>query len=284
MQHSASQALVIPYNEKAMRPYPRFHTLTVWWFLVRRSLATQATYRTDFLFGILRQQVYVAMMLLFYQAIFSHTDAINGWTQADLIVLYGTYRIVKGFLYCVVERNIADIPALVRTGEMDYVLLRPLGGRFYLTFKHLTFNPLADVLVGGALLFYRYLAMAHPPVTTAWAWGGYVGTIACAVLVFYNVLFTLMTSAFWWGRIDNLAYLFDELLNMGGIPTSVYHGALGLVFSVIVPVSLAATVPADLLRGHATFSPVVPLAALATSLASQWVWRLAQAHYTSAGG
>jgi ABC-2 type transport system permease protein len=75
-------------------------------------------------------------------------------------------------------------------------------------------------------------------------------------------------------------------LNLAGLPISVYKGALGVVFSYLIPLGVAATVPAGLLAGHPdpVFYVYAPACAVLTGAISQWVWRRAVGSYTSAGG
>ncbi len=74
----------------------------------------------------------------------------------------------------------------------------------------------------------------------------YAGLVACAVVIFANLLFALLTVSFWAGKVDGLQYLFDEILNLAGLPVAVYKGALGAFVSYVIPLGIAATVPAGM--------------------------------------
>ncbi|MGH2345499.1 MAG: ABC-2 family transporter protein, partial [Chloroflexota bacterium] len=115
---------------------------------------------------------------------------------------------------------------------------------------------------------------------------GYIALLICAVVIFYNILFMVMTVAFWAIKVDGLQYLFDELLNMAGLPSAAYRGALGVLFSYVLPVGLAASVPAGVLAGHAAPALYLyaPIFAVTGCVASNRLWKRAVAGYTSAGG
>lgn len=256
----------------------------LWRYLAGRSMMAQLAYRGDFLMGIARNLGYIALAVIFYKVLFLHTQSIAGWSQAAILVLFGTFRIVKGVLYFFVEDNIDAIPTFVRSGEMDYVLLKPISARFLLSCSRVNLGAASNALIGAGVVLYAL--RSAPPVAPAAVWLAYVGVIACAVVTFYNMLFALLTISFWAVKIEGLQYLFDELLNLAGLPISVYKGALGAVFSWVIPLGIAATVPAGLLVGRhaALFYVYAPACAVVTGLLSQWVWRRAVGSYTSAGG
>jgi ABC-2 type transport system permease protein len=262
-----------------MRRYGR-----LWLYLARRSAIAQLAYRGDFLMGLARNVASIALAIVFLQVLFLRTDSIAGWSQPAVLLLFGTFRLVKGLLYFFAEDTVTAIPEILRRGEMDFVLLKPVGARFLLTCAQINLGAVSNAAIGGGLVLYglRSLPAVSQPVAPL----AYLALVACAVVIFYNALFMLMTVSFWASRVDSLQYLFDELLNMAGLPVSVYRGVLGVLFSYVIPLGVAATVPAAVLTGRAdtVFIVYAPLCAIATSLLSQWLWRRAVGSYTSAGG
>ncbi|HVA92004.1 MAG TPA: ABC-2 family transporter protein [Chloroflexota bacterium] len=256
----------------------------LWRYLARRSMMTQLTYRGDFLMGLARNAATVALALVFYQVLFLRTSSIAGWSEPALLVLYGTFRLVRGILYFFVEDTITTIPEAVRRGELDFLLLKPVSARFLLTCAQVNLGAAFNTAIGVGLVVYGLHASAAP--VTVGMLAGYLGLVICAVVIFYNILFMVMTIAFWTIQVDGLQYMFEELLNMAGLPNAAYRGALGVVFSYVLPVGIAASVPAGVLVGHA--APALyfygPLFGLAGCLASSRLWRRAVASYTSAGG
>ena len=170
------------------------------------------------------------------------------------------------------------------SGEMDFVLLKPVSARFLLSCSGVNPGAAANAAIGLGVVLYA--VHAAPP---SGPWGisvAYVALMACAVVTFYNILFMLLTVSFWATKVDGLQYLFEEVLNLAGLPISVYKGALGVVFSYLIPLGVAATVPAGLLAGHPDpiFYVYAPTCVILTGILSQWVWRRAVGSYTSAGG
>lgn len=256
----------------------------LWRYLAARSMMAQLAYRGDFLMGVARNAGYVALAIIFYKVLFLHTTSIAGWSQSAILLLFGTFRLVKGILYFFVEDNIDTIPDYVRSGEMDFVLLKPVSARFLLSCSRINPAAASNALIGLGIVVYA--ARSAPPADAVTVSIAYAALVACAVTIFYNILFMMLTVSFWATKVEGLQYLFEEILNLAGLPISVYKGALGAVFSYVIPLGVAATVPAGLLAGHR--DPVsyayAPLCVILTGILSQWIWRRAIGSYTSAGG
>ncbi len=256
----------------------------LWRYLAHRSMMTQLAYRGDFLMGLARNAATVALALVFYQVLFLRTNNIAGWDKSALLVLYGTFRLVKGILYFFAEDTITAIPEAVRKGELDFLLLKPVSARFLLTCAQVNLGAVVNAVIGVGLVLYGLHGNATPLTVDLAV--GYLGLVTCAVVIFYNILFMVMTVAFWAVKVDGLQYLFDELLNMAGLPSAAYRGFLGVLFSYVLPVGLAASVPAGVVTGRATPVPYLyaPIFAVVACVASNRLWRRAVADYTSAGG
>ncbi len=212
---------------------------------------------------------------------------------AHLCKYYRTYRKPEGLRAAIgglFHRETTEVRAVdgvsfsIEAGEMDFVLLKPLSARFLLTCSRVNLGAASNALIGAGLAAYALHVL--PPVQGLGAPLAYLALVACAVAIFYNLLFMLMTVSFWTVKVDGLQVLFDEVLNMAGLPVSVYRGALGLLFSYLLPLGVAATVPAGVLMGRhdPVFYLYAPLFAVASAIASHWLWRKAIGSYTSAGG
>jgi hypothetical protein len=99
----------------------------------------------------------------------------------------------------------------------------------------------SNAVIGLGIVLY---AVRSAPPSGPWGISvAHVALVACAVVNFYNILFMVLTVSFWVTKVDGLQSLFEELLNLAGLPISVYKGALGVIFSYLILLGVAATVP-----------------------------------------
>src|SRR5262249_49886883 len=110
--------------------------------------------------------------------------------------------------------------------------------------------------------------------------------LAAAAVVVYAIWVALMSLAFWFVAVENIAVLFDAVYEGARYPVSAYPGALRFVFVYLLPIAWATTVPASALTGHV--SPLIGLGAAAVGatafLLARLVWRSALKRYTGASG
>jgi ABC-2 type transport system permease protein len=105
-------------------------------------------------------------------------------------------------------------------------------------------------------------------------------------MVVYAIWIALMSMAFWFVSVENLAVLFDAVFEAARYPVSAYPGALRFLFVYLIPIAWTTTIPASALTGR--LAPGFALAALAVGGAAlaltRLLWRNALRRYTSAGG
>src|SRR5262249_3648361 len=106
----------------------------------------------------------------------------------------------------------------------------------------------------------------------------------CAVLILYSMWIMIICAAFYFIRVDNLLFLFTSVFDFARWPRSVFRGALSVLFTYVVPLTLLTSYPAEaLLRrlsGLQVLWAVFSTAVLLT--ASRLIWQRAIRHYTSA--
>ena len=104
-------------------------------------------------------------------------------------------------------------------------------------------------------------------------------------LFILHAVFTIVVStAFWFVRVDNLSYLLTNTLEIGRWPLTFYEGGLRFVLTFLVPIGLMTTWPALALRGLLSPSEAaIGLGvALVFTLLARLVWTQALRRYSSA--
>jgi ABC-2 type transport system permease protein len=85
-------------------------------------------------------------------------------------------------------------------------------------------------------------------------------------------------------RLDNVMQIFWSMYQAGRWPVGIYPRWLGVVLTVLVPVAIAVTVPAEALAGRLTPGALLlaGAVALATLAVSRWFWKRGLRHYSGA--
>ncbi|MEO6209166.1 MAG: ABC-2 family transporter protein [Gemmatimonadaceae bacterium] len=260
------------------------HTMVVLLAFWKLNWLEELQYRGNFVASLLGTVFWLVMAMLTVELYFGHTTQLGGWGYWDVVVLLGVFNALTGVVETVLRPGIGHLPADVRSGALDLVLVRPVDAQFYVSFRRLDVWRLADVVLGLGLSAYA-LAQTGRSVGV-WQIVSFIVTFAVAIAVVYAIWVTLMSFSFWFVAVDNMATLFDSVIDAARYPVSAYPGALRFLFVYLIPIAWTTTIPASALTGRlkpslALWSVVVGVVALG---ASRLLWRVALKRYTSAGG
>jgi ABC-2 type transport system permease protein len=220
----------------------------------------------------------VISFLLLYR----FTDQVAGWSQAEVLMLVGVYRMIEGLINLQIAPNMQAVSGYIRSGEMDFMLLRPVSSQFLVSLRALVLPEGVNVLIGLTLLVY-----AGSVAGVRWSAGGVLtaGAFgACGLLMLYALWLFMVTFAFWLVQINNLDIFFYSLFETARYPVTFFKSVLRAVLTFAFPVAFATTFPTQALRSQADLRllPVGVALAAALLLGTHMFWNFAVRHYSSA--
>lgn len=252
--------------------------------LVRLNAVEELQYRANFVASVLATAFWIATALLTLALFFRHTTRLGGWDYWEVVVLLGVFNALTGVIEAILRPGIGQLADDVKSGALDLVLVRPADAQLFVSFRRLDLWRVTDIVLGLALSGYALVRLGHVP--TIWQSGAFLLALAAAAVVVYAIWVALMSLAFWFVAVENIAVLFDAVYEGARYPVSAYPGALRFVFVYLVPIAWATTVPASALTGR--LSPAIGLGAAAVGAAafllSRLLWRTALKRYTGASG
>jgi ABC-2 type transport system permease protein len=258
-----------------------FRVLSAFW---RINLAEELQYRANFVASVLGTVFYMATALLTLALFFRHTTTLGGWDYWEIVVLLGVFNALSGVIETVLRPGIGQLAGEVRSGELDLVLVKPVDAQGYVSFRRLDVWRITDVVLGLALAGYALFRLHDVPSPAQLAAFGL--TLAAAAVVVYAIWLTLMSLAFWFVSVENIAVLFDAVFEGARYPVSAYPGALRFLFVYLIPIAWTTTIPASALTGR--LRPEIGLlAALVAAVVfalSRALWREALKRYAGASG
>ncbi len=249
--------------------------------LVRVALMTAMQYRASFLlefFVGLGTTAGVALPLLF---VYDHTASVAGWSLPEALLVGAFFLVLQALVGGLVEPNLGALVEGVRSGQLDYLLLKPPDAQFVASFQRVAPARLWDLLGGFVVGAY---ALSRLPTPTL---GGAVtaaGLLVAGLAAVYGLWVLVICTSFWFVRVDNLRYLLGAVVDAGRWPVTIYTGWVRVFLTVFVPVALVTSYPALALLGR--LDPTLALQAVAVGLGmlvvSRLAWVQALRHYTSA--
>lgn len=258
----------------------------------RYSLQREMAFRTNFLLDCAASLSWVLMNLGFYILIFNNTSEIGlqtGWGKYQFFVFLSTTLFVNSLVQAFFMPNADELGELIRSGNLDFALLKPIDTQFLLSLRRVEWSSMANFVFALGLLGYSLAELPTRPGLGAVLL--YPLYVMCGVGILYSLMITLASMSVWLGRNQSLYDFWFYITTFSRYPMEIYTGRYGtplrLAFTFVVPVLVVVNVPARLLARplEAQHWPlaVYTLFATAVSLAgSRWFFQRALAAYRSA--
>lgn len=285
----------------AASPFPfrlsPFLYVRLFFTFARNSLIRDMTFRSNFLIEMVSSMTWMVMNLGFYALVYgllgensSGQATIEGWTKYEFFVFIATTMFVNSLVQAFFMPNAQELSELVRTGGLDFVLLKPVDAQFMLSMRRISWSSLGNFFVALLLLGYSLSRLEGRP--DSWlAALLYPAYVVGGVLILYSIMMTLAATSIWLGRNQSLYDFWFYITNFSRYPMEIYQGRFGTpirtVFTFVVPILIVINVPARMMAKPLTaeyaqlalYGAVVTVAAL---LFSRWVFQRALASYRSA--
>jgi viologen exporter family transport system permease protein len=249
---------------------------------LRMSLTVGAAYRWDFLLQSVLALVWTYLGLVPLFVALHGRPPVEGWTYEQALVVVGCFTIMNGVLYGAVSPSLIAVVEHIRKGTLDFVLMKPADAQFLVSTAKFEPQRVVDVLAGVGIVVWAFALMHTAPAVSAVAVA--VTLLVVAVAVLYSICILAVAAAFWVVRLDNLTYLLNSILDFGRWPIGIFKGFVRLFFTIVIPIALMTTYPAEALLGRlsARTGALGILGSVAFTFLGRLVWTRALGRYTSA--
>jgi len=258
--------------------------LQIYWIMMRNSLIREMSFKANFILWMFVELLWFVGQIVFIQVMFSYVNTIGDWSKWEVVLLVGTHQLIGQIFQAFFYVNIANLPELVRTGKLDFMLLLPVDSQFAVSTRQFGMDNIVNALVGVGIVIFALVKLSVVPGVAQILL--YLVAIALGVAIHYSIMFFLATISFWIVRAQGLIYGYFNLFNIARYPDVVFGGWFKLVFSWIIPVIIVANVPARILMRSLEQPSLLLLQLGAASIfvvtASRIFWRSALKRYSSA--
>lgn len=260
-------------------------TLRLYFKLVGISFKSQMQYRASFFMLSISHFFSTFVEILGIWVLFDRFKMVQGWTFPELALVYGIMHM--GFAIAeAVARGFDTFSQILKNGDFDRLLLRPLGTLFQVATREIQIMRIGRFLQGFFVLMWSYSQMPF-------AWFSYqtllifLSVIGTASL-FYGLFVIQGTLSFW--TIETL-----ELMNIttyGGVetgqyPMSIYKPGFRLFFTFFIPLACVGYYPVAIMLQHETLPMWLglsfPFAGVVFLLLACQLWKLGVRRYQSTG-
>src|SRR5580692_15596 len=161
--------------------------LQIYWMMMRNSLIREMSFKANFILWMFVELLWFLGQILFLEVLFSYVQNIGGWSKWEVVLLIGTHQVIGQVFQAFFYVNVANLPELVRTGKLDFMLLLPVDSQFAVSTRQFGMDNVVNALVGVGIVIFA-LAKLHvvPGVTQVLL---YLVAIGLGVMVHYSLMF-----------------------------------------------------------------------------------------------
>jgi ABC-2 type transport system permease protein len=267
----------------------------------QNSLVRDMTFRSNFVIECVSSIGWTLMNVGFYLIIFEKTDSIGadtGWDREKFFLFLATTWFINSLVQAFFMPNAEEFSELIRTGGLDFALLKPIDTQFLISFRRVSWSSLANFVAGLVIAAISLWQLAtretDPYVPSALSLVLYVFFCGCGVAIMYSLMICLSATSIWLGRNQTLYNFWFYITNFSRYPMEIYNRGWGTplygLFTFVIPVLVVVNVPARLIAQPVSSSNdsqgwLIGWALVATLMSivvSRWVFQTALRSYRSA--
>jgi ABC-2 type transport system permease protein len=217
--------------------------------LARYTLNRELAFRGNFLVKVSVEVLWLGIMIAFYRTVFARTQAIAGWSEPQYFFFVGCFFALNGLIETLFLENCNEFAELVRTGDLDFLLLRPIDEQFLVTCRRIDWGTAPNVLMGGAVMAISLAQMGwhFDPVKVLL----FLLTFACGTLIAYSFMLMLTSLSVWMVRNQSLMEMWWLFSSLARYPKEIFRGTwaepVGVFFTFVLPILLVVNMPAEVM-------------------------------------
>jgi ABC-2 type transport system permease protein len=159
----------------------------------------------------------------------------------------GTYFLIGSVVDTIFLEGCARFSELVRTGNLDFVLTKPVDEQFLLSFERIDWAEAPTAAMGLGLVTYSTVARGIEPTFELVA--GYLLLVAAGVALLYSFMLMISSLSVWLVRSQWFLELWFMVMLFARYPADIYRGGIlastvRITLTFVIPVLLAINIPA----------------------------------------
>lgn len=247
----------------------RFHGLTV--------------FRLDFFAPFFIDGSLFAIQLLAFGVIYANIDTIGSWGKGEMILYIGTFSLLNALNMTIYFFGVISIPYKVRSGELDLYLTKPVSPLFRLTFENISPGSIPLILMSVCMIAYgvskRAVSLTFAKIITYMFW------LILMEILYYEMEVMIRSISLYVVSMARMEQIEEAGIDLCmKLPGIALYGIYKVIFYLILPYGIMATLPVQSMIGEMNLQMVVygiGIVMLFTVFTCV-LWKCGLKHYNSA--
>lgn len=252
----------------------------VYYQFLATCFSEATSYRLHFFLLILMDLLFYISTLGSVHFIFDHVDMIGPW-QRDQFMFFLSFMLAIDQLHMtLVSESFWQFSYQIRTGALDFVLLKPVVSTFSVFFRHIRPASILLAPVAWGLVIYY----GQRVDLSVWSWLVMPMLLVLGFALILSIEVLLSMSMFWVVESFGINFLRLQLQNIARWPDFIFRFMARKLFTVFIPVLLVGNIPVKVMLGG--LSPLylieMVVAICILSVLIRILWRKGLRSYESA--
>lgn len=220
----------------------------IWSIILRNCINKNLTYRLEFATGFITDLCFCLVRILFVEVLFLNVNQIGQWNRSHFMVFFGSSFIIEGIYMFLFFNSHTNIPKQVSTGEMDFLLAKPVSEIFYISMNSLNLGSgVSNLLIGGVYLSIglKQLGLSIGLERIA----AYVVMLIVGITLYFWMSFIINVISFWIIEVNSIFNIFTNIMDFYRYPCDMFPNGIKIFITYIFPFQFIAIIPAQVLIG-----------------------------------
>lgn len=240
MQPDSAQIITPNQNSRWLRYARLLKTLGSF------TLIRELSLRGNFLIKVSVEVLWLGILMAFYETVFARTQVVADWPKHEYFFFVGCFFAINGVLETLFLENCNEFSNLVRTGDLDFLLLKPIDEQFLITCRRIDWSVAPNILMGFGV-------MTISLVNQSWNFDLirillFLLTFTCGIAIAYSFMLVLTSFSVWLVRNQSLMEMWWLFSSLARYPREIFQRgwahSMDFIFTYILPILLVVNVPA----------------------------------------
>lgn len=254
--------------------------LRVYQMFAATSFSQALSFRTSFVLLVFMDILFYFVSIASITIIYEHVQHVGPWSQAQFTFFIVFMMAVDNLHMGLVSESFWELSFKIRTGELDFVILKPIGTVFHCFFRSVRPSSIiTSIIVAGLLIYYG------AQLNFVWQqWLALPILIFLAFTLLIVLEFNICTLMFWMVNGMSINFLRMQLQGLSRWPNFVYASIYRKLFTLVLPFLLIGSAPVHFLYDFNQWQLMAGLilAILVSGVTLKFFWAAGIKHYDSA--
>ncbi len=213
-------------------------------------------FRMDFIAPFVIDGSLFLIQLMAFGVVYSHVDAIGSWGRGEMIAYIGTFSLINALNMTIYFFGINSIPHKVRSGELDLYLTKPVSPLLRLTFENISPGSVPLIIMSVCIIGYG-IYIRHLPLSFA-AGISYIFWVLIMTVLYYEMAVIIRAVSLYIVSMARLEQMEEACIDLCmKLPGIAFYGGYKVIFYLILPYGIMATLPVQRIIGEMDFQMAV---------------------------